>query len=212
MTQETLAKRERRDLAELLTTTGPDAPTLCEGWTTRDLAAHLVVRENRPDAALGLVATSLAGHMERVREDAAQREYDDLIEAIANGPRRFSPFAFPGVDSLTNTAEFLVHHEDVRRAQPKWQRRKLDEVDAQQIWRELPRFAALATRGLKVGLVAEHPDGRVQTLVKGTPVAVIAGEPLEIVLYLYGRRAVADVKLKGDPAAVAAVSGADLTA
>jgi uncharacterized protein (TIGR03085 family) len=211
MTQETLAKRERRELAALLTATGPDAPTLCEGWTTRDLAAHLVVRENRPDAALGLVATPLAGHMERVREDATERDFEDLVEAIGSGPRRFSPFAFPGVDSFANTAEYLVHHEDVRRAQPKWKARTLDDADSNQIWRELPRFAALATRGLKVGLVAEHPDGRVQTLAKGTPVAVVVGEPLEIVLYLYGRRTVADVELKGDPVAVAAVSGADLS-
>jgi uncharacterized protein (TIGR03085 family) len=211
MTQETLAKRERRELAALLTTTGPDAPTLCEGWTTRDLAAHLVVRENRPDAALGLVAAPLAGHMERVREDATERDFADLVDTIGSGPSRFSPFAFPGVDSLANTAEYLVHHEDVRRAQPNWQARTLDDADSNQIWRELPRYAAIATRGLKVGLVAEHPDGRVQTLAKGTPVAVLVGEPLEIVLYLYGRRSVAKVELKGDPVAVAAVSGADLS-
>ena len=212
MTQETLAKRERKALAMLLDDLGPDAPTLCEGWTTRDLAAHLVVRENRPDAALGLVATPLSGHMDRVRDDASLREYDELVGTIASGPSRFSPFAFPGVDALANTAEYLVHHEDVRRAQPKWTVRDLDHADSTQIWRELPRYAAVTTRGLKVGLVAEHPDGRVQNLSKGTPVAVIAGEPLEIVLYLYGRRSVAKVELKGDPKAIAAVTGSELSA
>ncbi len=35
---------ERAALADLMAELGPDAPTLCEGWTTRDLAAHLVVR------------------------------------------------------------------------------------------------------------------------------------------------------------------------
>jgi uncharacterized protein (TIGR03085 family) len=212
MTQETLAKRERRALAELFAVTGPDAPTLCDGWTTRDLAAHLVVRENRPDAALGLVATSLSGHMDRVRGEAAKRDYDDLVKTIANGPSRFSPFAFPGVDALANTAEYLVHHEDVRRSQPKWVPRVLPEADANQIWSELPRFATIATRGLNVGLVAEHRDGRVQNLAKGTPIAVIVGAPLEILLYLYGRRDVAIVELKGDPTAIAEVSGADLSA
>lgn len=34
---------------------GPDAPTLGAGWKTRDLAAHLVVRESRPDAAAGVI-------------------------------------------------------------------------------------------------------------------------------------------------------------
>jgi uncharacterized protein (TIGR03083 family) len=40
----TLAQEERNELCDLMLETGPDAPTLCEGWTTRDLAAHLVIR------------------------------------------------------------------------------------------------------------------------------------------------------------------------
>lgn len=51
----TFAKRERLLLADLLETAGPDAPTLCEGWQTRDLAAHVVVRERRADAAGGIM-------------------------------------------------------------------------------------------------------------------------------------------------------------
>ncbi|WP_461013210.1 maleylpyruvate isomerase N-terminal domain-containing protein, partial [Trueperella pyogenes] len=45
---------ERRRLADLLLAKGPDAPTLCEGWFTRDLAAHLWIREHRLDAAVGM--------------------------------------------------------------------------------------------------------------------------------------------------------------
>src|SRR5882762_622635 len=37
---------ERRELCDLFLELGPDAPTLCEGWTTLDLAAHLVLREH----------------------------------------------------------------------------------------------------------------------------------------------------------------------
>ncbi len=48
------SREERRALCALLDETGPDAPTLCEGWTTGDLAAHLVLRERRPDAAAGV--------------------------------------------------------------------------------------------------------------------------------------------------------------
>ncbi|WP_346995752.1 maleylpyruvate isomerase N-terminal domain-containing protein, partial [Dietzia sp. SLG310A2-38A2] len=44
----TLAQRERSALVETMRAAGPEAPTLCAGWTTRDLAAHLVVREARP--------------------------------------------------------------------------------------------------------------------------------------------------------------------
>jgi hypothetical protein len=35
-------ERERQTLCDLLADLGPDAPTLCEGWTTLDLAAHLL--------------------------------------------------------------------------------------------------------------------------------------------------------------------------
>ncbi|MGJ4074519.1 maleylpyruvate isomerase N-terminal domain-containing protein [Corynebacterium macclintockiae] len=48
------SQSEREALANLLQQSGPDAPTLCEGWSTRDLAVHLVIREYRPDAAAGL--------------------------------------------------------------------------------------------------------------------------------------------------------------
>ena len=44
----TYAQDERAALAALLHETGPDGPTLCEGWQTRDLVAHLVLRERRP--------------------------------------------------------------------------------------------------------------------------------------------------------------------
>ena len=38
--------RERLGLCDLLLELGPEAPTLCAGWTTADLAAHLVLREH----------------------------------------------------------------------------------------------------------------------------------------------------------------------
>ena len=46
---------ERRHLAALLRRVGPDAPTLCEGWVTRDLAVHLIERDSRPDLIAGTV-------------------------------------------------------------------------------------------------------------------------------------------------------------
>ena len=210
MSQATLARRERRALGALLHDLGPDAPTLCDGWTTRDLAAHLYVRENRPDAAGGIIVRPLAGYLERVQSSVAARPYDEVVDAVANGPRGLSPFALPGVDSAANTAEFLVHHEDARRGQPGWQPRELEAADADRIWRTLPQLTRLATRHVSVGLVARHPDGRVVTLRKGSPVAVIEGEPLEILLYLFGRKGAAQVEFTGDEQACAAVRGTDL--
>jgi len=53
MTSSSLADRERAELAELLGALGPDAPTLCEGWTTAHLAAHVATRDRRVDAMPG---------------------------------------------------------------------------------------------------------------------------------------------------------------
>src|SRR5437667_638875 len=46
---------ERQQLCDLFVELGPDAPTLLEPWSTRDLAAHLVLREHDHLAAPGLV-------------------------------------------------------------------------------------------------------------------------------------------------------------
>ena len=56
-----VAAAERAALLDLLERLGPDAPTLCEGWATHDLAAHLVVRERRPVAGPGYVFPALHG-------------------------------------------------------------------------------------------------------------------------------------------------------
>ena len=61
------AQDERSELCDLLVDLGPDEPTLCEGWTTADLAAHLVVRERRPDSGPGIVWPPLAGYTDSVR-------------------------------------------------------------------------------------------------------------------------------------------------
>ena len=118
-----LARAERQTLCDLLDEHGPDAPTLCEGWSTRDLAAHLVVREGRPDAALGILGGPLAAWTERVQSGAATEPYDKLLRLLRTGPPIWSQFRLPLVDGQANTVEFFVHAEDIRRAQPDWQPR-----------------------------------------------------------------------------------------
>ena len=98
------ARDERVALCELLDKTGPEAPTLCEGWQTLDLAAHLVMRERRPDAAAGVMGGPLAGHTERVRRALiASTTYGQLVDEIRNGPPRLSVFRIPGMDERLNT-------------------------------------------------------------------------------------------------------------
>ncbi|MEU6142332.1 TIGR03085 family metal-binding protein [Streptomyces sp. NPDC047081] len=199
----TFAKRERLLLADLLEAEGPDAPTLCEGWRTRDLAAHVVVRERRPDAAGGILIKQLAPRLERVMAEFAAKPYEELIQLIRTGPPRFSPFQLKQVDEKSNTVEFYVHTEDVRRAQPDWTPRELDQVFQDALWSRLERSARLVGRSAPTGLVLRRPDGQTAVAHRGTPVVTVTGEPSELLLFSYGRQNSAKVELDGDKDAVA---------
>ena len=155
----TYARDERAALCSLLDDLGPAAPTLCEGWSTRDLAAHLVIREHRPDAGGGLAGRGpLAGYTRRVQGKRSQRTpFPRLVEILRQGPPRLSLFGLPGADELVNTVEFFVHHEDVRRAQPGWQPRALDPGLADDLWRRL-RSARFFLRKVPVGLEFARED------------------------------------------------------
>jgi uncharacterized protein (TIGR03085 family) len=199
----THAQRERLLLADLLESAGPTAPTLCEGWTTRDLAAHVVVRERRSDAAVGQLVPQLAGRLERIRQEFVQKPYEELIQLIRTGPPRLSPFALKQIDEAANTVEFYVHAEDVRRAQPDWSPRELDPVFADALWSRLERGARLLGRKAPVGLVLRRPDGRTVVAHKGVPVVTVTGEPGELTLFAFGRTEAAKVEEEGDKDAIA---------
>src|SRR3954470_15188156 len=128
------ARAERRQLADLLQEVGPDQATLCAGWTTRDLAAHLVVRERRPDAMIGALIPPLAGHGEHVRLAKAAQPYSEILQEVRTPPW-WSPVSNPLVDRLTNTVEFFIHHEDVRRAAAGFTPRQLPPGEQRALWK-----------------------------------------------------------------------------
>ncbi|MFD4987595.1 TIGR03085 family metal-binding protein [Streptomyces sp. NPDC058374] len=199
----THAKRERLLLADLLESAGPEAPTLCEGWLTRDLAAHVVLRERRPDAAGGMLVKPLAARLERVQAEFTAKPYDELVQLIRTGPPRFSPFGLKQIDEAANTVEFYVHAEDVRRAQPEWTGRELDPVFSDVLWSRLEKMARGLGRKAPVGLVLRRPDGRTAVAHRGTPVVTVTGEPGELTLFAMGRQPHAEVALDGEEEAVA---------
>ncbi|MFE2887613.1 TIGR03085 family metal-binding protein [Streptomyces graminifolii] len=201
----TFAKRERLLLADLLETAGPDAPTLCEGWQTRDLAAHVVVRERRADAAGGIMIKQLAPRLERVMTEFTAKPYEELIQLIRTGPPRFSPFQLKQLDEASNTVEFYVHTEDVRRAQEGWTPRELDPVFQDALWSRLERMARLMGRTAPTGLVLRRPDGQTAVAHKGAPVVTVTGEPSELLMFAHGRQSAAKVELDGDENAIAKV-------
>jgi len=210
----THARDERTALCDLLTELGPDQPTLCAGWRTADLAAHLVLREHRPDAGAGVMGGPLAGYTRRAQDRLrARTSYPRLIELIRTGPPRLSLFALPGMDERANLVEYFVHHEDVRRAQPGWQPRDIGSDVADELWRHL-RLARLLLRRAPVGVELVRADaraagdgsGRVRITARArTPVVTVAGPPAELTLWTMGRAAAADVAMDGSDADVAAL-------
>src|SRR3712207_5207440 len=136
-----LPQRERAALADLLDKVGPDAPTCCEGWTTAHLAAHLAVRDRRPDALPGyglemIPRAEKLGWWAHRREDGwrASTPYAELVDQVRAGPPAWAPTAWSSVARSLNVSEYAIHHEDVRRAQPGWEPRSLSPVDRNLIW------------------------------------------------------------------------------
>jgi uncharacterized protein (TIGR03085 family) len=201
-----VARRERAALVATMREAGPDAPTLCAGWTARDLAAHLVVRERRIDAAPGILIPALAGYTAKVQEQVtASNDWAALLDKVASGPPVYSPFAV--LDPLVNVAEMFIHHEDVRRAGTSWEPRTLDDQTARALARQVAQFArmTLGKSPARVSLAA--PDGKVlATAGSGSPVTV-TGEPGELLLFAAGREP-ARVRFDGDDDVVAALRAA----
>jgi uncharacterized protein (TIGR03085 family) len=199
------AQSERHSLCNLFLEVGPDAPTLCEGWTTRDLAAHIIVRESRPDAAGGILIKPLAAYGEKVRKGVAQRDWKSLVEAIRNGPPRLSPMRLTFLDRLTNTVEFFVHLEDVRRAQPNWEPRTLLDDLESQLRTSITQGGRLFARKSPCGLVLQITHGASIVAKKGEPAVTVTGEVGELIMFVYGRQDHARVELSGPEDLVQAV-------
>ena len=201
----TSARSERLALCDLFLEVGPDAPTLCGSWTTRDLAAHLVVRERRPDAAAGLVVSALENHGESVRAAEALRPYADIVRRVRTGPPLLSPTRFGPIDALVNTVEFFVHHEDVRRAGDDWSPRSLSHTLDTDLQGAFKRMVSMMARRSPCGLVVAPTGGERLVAKKGEPSVTASGPVGELILFLFGRQAHSQVDLDGPADLVEAV-------
>lgn len=191
------ARAERGHLAQLMRELGPDAPTLCGDWTTADLAAHLVVRDRRPDSGPGLLLPALASWTESVRRGAlGSEDYPQLVDKVARPPW-WSPISNPVLHEPVNLMEYFIHHEDIRRAQPGWRPRDLP-VDMQRaLWRRLgPLRLMLRKVPATVTLVAPG-HGELSAGRGGDARVRISGAPSELLLFCSGRQRVAQVEVQG---------------
>ncbi len=204
-------------MCTLLDKTGPDAPTLCEGWQTSDLAAHLVLREHRPDAAVGILGGPMARYTARAQQKlSARMPYPMLVETIRTGPPRLSLFGIPGVDGKANFAEYFIHHEDVRRGQADWRPRDLSDDLTEAIWGQLSQ-ARLMLRKVPVGIEFARDDIKQRgddhravrlTVRPRTPMVTVIGAPAELLMWTFGRTSAARIRLEGAEADVTALKSA----
>ena len=202
-----LDTQERLELCDLLDELGPAVPTLLEGWTAHDLAAHIVLRERDLVAGPCIV---LPGPFRRFAERrrvrlAESKEFGWLVARIRSGPP-VGFFRIGWVRSLPNLNEFFVHHEDVRRANGYGPRSLTPAMDAA-LWRNVRRAGHYLSRRLHgSGLEIEWAGTDERATVRpGMPAARLSGPPGELLLYLFGRQAVAQVEVSGPPTAVAAL-------
>lgn len=199
---------ERLGLCDLLDELGADAPTLIDGWTTRDLAAHLVLRERDPIAGPCLI---LPGPFERFAEQrrarlAEHREFGWLVARIRSGPPP-GLFRIRWVRSFANLNESFVHHEDVRRANGLGPRDTLTPALDGALWRNVRRGSRYLSRRLRgAGLEIKWAGTDEQlTVRKAAPTVRLNGSPGELLLYIFGRQAAAQVEVLGPAQAVAIV-------
>lgn len=197
---------ERARMVALFHQLGPDAPTLCEGWTTRDLVTHLWVRENRPDAAVGMFLAAFKPRLEKVSATTARRDFDELVDAWGRGPAKLNPARF--LDAQQNLAEHFIHHEDMRRANGQTEPRDFSAAVQKKLHRFLKIWSTFSLRKSTQPVVLQ-PDGLSRIVVankngvadRGDQVVRVSGEVGELLLWAYGRDVV-QVTITGDESAI----------
>jgi uncharacterized protein (TIGR03085 family) len=203
----------RDAFADACEAVGPAAPTLCEGWVVRDLLVHLDLIERRWDSWVAVPLGRRFGAIRRSYDALADRErsreWSESIARIRSGPS-VGPLATQWLRDRMMPREYLIHTEDIRRANGI---AATVSDEAQEVaWSRLP---GLGKRLFLVpdpyGLVLARPDGRRLVLKSGSPAATLKGEPLELLLYVFGRTTASGAQLNGDPEAVAAAHVRDMS-
>lgn len=210
-----LAAHERSALCAAALQHGPEAPTLCGDWDVRDLVVHLLVREGHPVASAGIFASPLAGVRRKVEASLRESDFTHLVATLRHGPPLLSPFSVPKLGGIANIAEFFVHHEDIRRAQPDWSPRAQTPRTEDTLWRMLTLLGRATSLQAPTGVVMRRSDveGSVSRLRKapsGAGDVEVSGPPSELMLFAYGRQEHSLVELDGDSADMDALHAASL--
>ena len=205
-----LDARERSELCELFLAVGPDAPTLCQGWTTLDLAAHLVIREHDPRSGFAILGGERFARLEHsLMDNARSQGYERLVGRLRAGPP-LVPWRLPVLRQFLNLTEWFVHHEDVRRPAGEAPRGDRPDLDTT-LWSMLRRGSRLMLRKVRGAGVALDAPGFGEVPARGPgPSVRLTGGPQELTLYLSGRRSAARVDITGPEEARAILESAPL--
>ncbi len=205
-----MAQVERSALCDAALEVGEDEPTLCGDWTVKDLVVHLLVRERSP-GAVGIAVAPLSRLNDRAMARVGRAGFDELVERLRTGPPPWSPYAVPKLDTVFNTLEFFVHHEDIRRARPGWEPRDLGADEQKLLWSMVRSAGKQLVRNATVGVTLENATtGSHVVLNDASPPVVVTGLPSEVTLFAFGRQGQARVELSGPPEAVATLTGSSL--
>ncbi|WP_459981982.1 TIGR03085 family metal-binding protein [Nocardioides sp. AN3] len=186
-----LAARERDELCDLALAVGGSAPTMCDGWSVKDLVVHLLVRERKPWTSLGDVVPSVVASTESASAELAHLDLASLVTRL-----RSVPLPLAVLDPVVNGMELFVHHEDVRRAQPTWSVRSLSARDERHLWLAATTVGRLSVRRAGVPVAIESGSRRAVLRGGDSPV-VVSGPVSEVLLFLAGRSAVSGLSFDG---------------
>jgi uncharacterized protein (TIGR03085 family) len=199
-----IAMVERAAICDLFEAVGPAAPTLCEGWDTHHLVAHLRGRESANLLRVFASAIPRVGDPS-VDNIVSHHDYASLVDGLRHGPPKLSLYRVSKLDPLLNGLEFFIHHEDVRRAAPAWEPRVLPRWAQDEIWARTVGGAKMTQWRAPTAVVLERSDAEGSAQVsKGDQAVVVRGLPSEITLYLSGRRDASRVELLGPSDSIAA--------
>lgn len=180
-----VAARDR--FIEVARRLGPDAPTLCEGWTVRDIVAHLLVLQRDPLAWPGIAVPALAGlTTRRMAAQTAAGFAAALATLAARSPRiPAMPDDLLGGPMLHHLGEYVVHTEDL--ARPNGVPGAVVDTDvADALWSRAQIVAALHRRRRRHGLVLVRTDTAASAAILRGPEAVVAaGTPLELMMWAH---------------------------
>ena len=204
-----LRRDERSELIGTLGLLGPNASTLCARWSSGDLAAHLVVSEaygGWPMVAAYAARRVLPATLTLRGMRSLQSVGDRQIRRARNrgwgwALRRLSAGPPPAYDRASvapiRLIEEWIHHEDLRRANAMGPRPGSAEMN-EALW-----GAGLLITGFpeflpgRAGIEVALSDGRTHRLGDTARVRV-EGTPGEVLLFLAGRGAVAQVSVTGE--------------